>query len=81
MTTESERAFEEWYDAFPVGGRAAKEGLAWTTWQACERRIKDKLLSDETVEEVVNAMQKVLGSYQPNVAKAALQSIVGELTK
>lgn len=28
------RAFERWYNDFPVGGRAAKEGLAWTVWQA-----------------------------------------------
>ena len=28
------RAFEKWYNDFPVGGRAAKEGLAWTAWQA-----------------------------------------------
>ena len=35
--------FEAWWKLFPVGGRAAKEGLAWTTWKDAWATCKKSL--------------------------------------
>lgn len=50
------RAFEKWYNDFPVGGRAAKEGLAWTVWQAAWS------LRSSAAGDVVRVVTKAIAS-------------------
>lgn len=48
------RAFERWYNDFPVGGRAEKEGLAWTVWQAAWSSRPQP-----NVDELVEQMERI----------------------
>ena len=71
------RAFERWYNDFPVGGRAAKEGLAWTVWQAA---WSSRLLSDlDSVQMVYykRGFKKAQAMYstQPNVEELVKEAI------